>query len=471
MIKFYNTLTRKEDDFESLDKKNVRIYTCGPTVYDYAHIGNLSAYLFVDLLKRYLRYRGYNIMDVMNITDVDDKTIKSSQAKNQSLQEYTEIYTKALLEDFAKLNILLPKTICKATDHINDMIKLIEDLLNKGYAYKAEDGSVYFKISQFKNYGKLSNLEKRDLKIGASGRVNSDEYEKENASDFVLWKAWQEKDKDNFWDSPFGKGRPGWHIECSAMSMEKLGPTLDIHTGAVDLIFPHHENEIAQSEASTGKQFVKYWLHRGHLKVDDKKMSKSLGNFYVLSDILKQNSNPMAFRYLILTNHYRANLNFTFDALKSSENALVKIKNFVARVKEQMNNKQKDNDLVDDYIQKTEESFKQGMDDDLNTPLAIASIYKFIGDVNKLIDNEAVSAKNAQAILEFLERIDDVFGFIFYQVNEISEEKKNKIEELIKIRNDFRADKNWAEADRIKEELLKMGLVIKDEKDGTKWYL
>ena len=471
MIKFYNTLFRKKKTFESIDKKNVKIYTCGPTVYNYAHIGNLSAYLFVDLLKRYLRFKGYNIIDVMNITDVDDKTIKHSQEKNQSLKEYTNFYTKALFEDFNKLNILIPKTICRATDYIDEMIKLIKALIDKGCAYKAEDESVYFKISKFKNYGKLSNLQKRELKSGASGRVNLDEYNKENISDFVLWKAWNKKDGNNFWQSPFGKGRPGWHIECSAMSMKNLGTTLDIHTGAVDLIFPHHENEIAQSEACTNKPFVNYWLHRGYLKVDDKKMSKSLGNFYTLKDILKQVSNPMAFRYLILTSHYRSNLNFTFEGLKSAEKSLFKIQNFIERIKEQNSSNGEDNALIKKYIHKTRKEFIISMDDDLNTPQAIASIHKFITDINKILDTEKISSNNTNDIIKFFEEIDSIFGCIFHKTAKINGDKKNKIEKLIKTRNDFRINKEWGKADEIKEELLKMGIGIKDEKDGTKWYI
>lgn len=471
MIKFYNTLFRKKNNFESLDKKNVKIYTCGPTVYNYAHIGNLSTYLFVDLLKRYLRFKGYNIIDVMNVTDVDDKTIKHSQKKNQTLKEYTNFYTKALFEDFKKLNILTPKTICQATDYINEMINLIKTLIDKGYAYKAEDGSVYFKISKFKNYGKLSNLQKRELKTGASGRVNLDEYDKKNISDFVLWKAWHEKDGDNFWQSPFGKGRPGWHIECSAMSIKNLGSTLDIHTGAVDLIFPHHENEIAQSEACTGKPFVKYWLHRGYLKVENKKMSKSLGNFYTLKEVLKKVSNPMAFRYLILTNHYRANLNFTFESLKSTKKALFKIQNFIERVKEKNNRNGKDNDLIKKHIKETRNEFTKSMDNDLNTPQAIACIHKFITDVNKIMDEEKISNDNANNIVKLFEEIDSILGFIFHKTAKINKDKKKRIEKLIKIRNDFRTNKEWERADKIKKELLEIGIEIKDEKDSTKWYI
>ncbi|XLQ19732.1 MAG: cysteine--tRNA ligase [Candidatus Moraniibacteriota bacterium] len=469
MIKLYNTLSRKKEVFESLNKNIVKMYSCGPTVYDYAHIGNLSTYLFADLLKRYLQYSGYEIIDVMNITDVDDKTIKGSQKEHTTLEEYTNFYTESLFADFNMLNILKPKKICKATDYIDEMIVLIQDLIDKGYAYRANDGSVYFEISKFKNYGKLSNLKKRMLKEGASGRIELDEYEKDNASDFVLWKAWQKKDGDNFWQSSFGRGRPGWHIECSAMSMKNLGNTFDIHTGAVDLIFPHHENEIAQSEASTGQKFVKYWLHREHLKIDGKKMSKSLKNFYVLNDVLKEVSNPMAFRYLILTSNYRENLNFTFEGLRSADRSLGRIQNFIIRTKEQIG--RDNNHSIDHLIENTRQKIIKAMNDDLNTALAISNVHEFITEVNKIMDTNQVSDKNVIDIISFFKDWDSIFGFLLFNEQSIPDEKKEEIEQKIQKRNKYRVKKNWSEADKVKEELFQMGITLKDNKDGTTWYV
>jgi len=472
MLKFYNTLTRKKEIFRPIEKKIVKIYTCGPTVYNYAHIGNLSAYLFSDLLKRYLRYSGFGLIDAMNLTDVDDKTIKASQENNQPLRQYTSFFIDALLEDFEKLNIIKPKVLCRATDHINEMIDLIKKLVNSGYAYQAEDGSVYYKISTFKDYGKFARLKKDQLKNDASGRINNDEYKKEEATDFVLWKKWNDKDGKVCWDSLFGKGRPGWHIECSAMSMKYLGETFDIHTGAVDLIFPHHQNEIAQSESVTGKQFVRFWLHRGFLKINSEKMSKSLGNIYTLEDILKKCSNPLAFRYLVLTNHYRSSLNFTFDSLKASSNSLNKFQDFIDRL-----SKVKDSDIDNEQslkeininIKKTLDRFKEYMDDDLNTPKAIADLFGFMKKINKMIIKDEVGVKGAESIIKFIKNINEVWGFLGIPAEKIDGKFKNKIENLIQKRNEYRLSKNWKEADKIKNDLSKMNVVVKDGKETTEW--
>ena len=291
-LKLYNTLTRKKEVFKPINKNSVGIYLCGPTIYNHVHIGNLRAYLFADILRRYFEFKDYKIKEVMNLTDVDDKTIRDSQIKKKSLKEFTKEYEKGFLEDIKSMNLETPEFIPKATEHIPEMINLIKDLLNKKFAYKSEDG-IYFSIKKFKNYGKLAGIKLADLKTGASERVGEDEYEKENARDFALWKFYTKEDGNVFWETEFGKGRPGWHIECSAMSMKYLGKSFDIHMGGEDLIFPHHENEIAQSEASTGKKFVNYWLHNGWVLVDGKKMSKSLKNFYNLKDIIKRGYSPL----------------------------------------------------------------------------------------------------------------------------------------------------------------------------------
>ena len=325
MVRLYNFLTRKKEVFRPLRKDWVGLYTCGPTVYNYAHIGNLRTYIFEDVLRRTMEYAGYKIKHVMNITDVDDKTIRDSSAAGESLKKFTEFYTKEFFKDLKSLNILPALEYPLATKHIPLMIKLIEKLLEKRLAYKI-GGSVYFDVSKFKYYGKLSRLKKRDLKIGA--RVDTDEYAKKSGEDFVLWKA--KKESEPFWDSPFGKGRPGWHIECSAMSMKYLGASFDIHAGGVDLLFPHHENEIAQSQGATGKKFAKYFLEGEHLLVDGKRMAKSAGNFFTLRGLEKKGFNPSAFRYLTLSAHYRSQLNFTWESLRAAENSLKRIYDFAA---------------------------------------------------------------------------------------------------------------------------------------------
>ena len=472
MLKFYNTLNRKKEIFKPLNNEIVNIYTCGPTVYNYAHIGNLSAYLFADLLKRYLKYSGYKINDVMNITDVDDKTIRFSKEKNKPLNEYTCFFTQEILKDFEKLNIIIPKKLPKATEHVKEMITLIQKLLNNGLAYQADDNSIYYRVSAFKDYGKFARLKRGELKNGGSGRINNDEYSKEEVADFVLWKAWTEKDGEIFWDSPFGKGRPGWHIECSAMSMKYLGETLDIHTGGIDLIFPHHQNEIAQSEGSTGKQFSRYWLHSGFLNINKEKMSKSLGNVYTLKEIMENVPNPLAFRYLILSNHYQQNLNFNFEALQSSSNALNKIHSFIKRISEKENSKNNLNEesvLVEKQISLSKEKFKDYMDDNLNTPKAIADLFIFINKINRLVDKDKIGPISARLILNFINDVDQIWGFLKPIKNKISQEMEEKINNLIERRNQYRKNREWNKADLVREELKKMGITIKDLEEKTVW--
>ncbi|RLC35577.1 cysteine--tRNA ligase [Candidatus Shapirobacteria bacterium] len=473
MLRLHNTASHKLEKFKPIHSGQVNMYTCGPTIYDFAHIGNLSVYLLSDLLKKYLQFSGYKVLDVMNFTDVDDKTIKASHAQGVPLSQYTQKFGQAILDDFDKLKISRPKVICEATKHIPDMIKLIQTLLDKGYAYQAKDKSVYYKISAFKDYGKFAGINKRQLKTGASGRINSDEYQKDNAGDFVLWKAWDKDDGQVFWDSPFGKGRPGWHIECSAMSMKYLGPSFDIHLGGEDLIFPHHQNEIAQSEGATGQKFVNYWLHHGFLRMSQKKMSKSLGNLYTLSQILEKVPNPMAFRYLILTSHYRKALNFSFDILQSAQNTLDKFSNFIARLRQQQDksldttdNQAKTQQLIDIALT----AFTDFMDDDLNTPQAIASLFNFINQINKMIDNAQVGPIVAQQVLDFLKKIDKVWAFIFPDKKfDPKNEDATQIGNIIKQRDLARQNQDWSKADNLKQQLDQMGVEIQDNPTGTSW--
>ncbi|OGF31481.1 cysteine--tRNA ligase [Candidatus Falkowbacteria bacterium RIFOXYD2_FULL_35_9] len=471
MLKLFNTLTKEKQKFIPLKNNKVKMYTCGPTIYDFAHIGNMSSYLFADVLKRYLRFCGYKVKDVMNLTDVDDKTIKATQIAGEELRDFTKKFELALYEDFNALNIEKPKKVVRATNYIQEMISLIKKLEKLGYAYQTSDKSVYFRISKFENYGQLANLEKQQLKTDADGRTNSDEYDKENAQDFALWKAWDKADGNIKWDSPWGPGRPGWHIECSAMIMKLLGEQIDIHTGGEDLIFPHHQNEIAQTEAVTGKQFVQFWLHRAFLKVDGKKMSKSIGNFYTLQDILQKVPNPLAFRFLIITNHYKQPLNFTIESLESANSSLNKIHNFINRLKN-LSEDQIDNDenlnLIQEQTDKAYQTFSESMDDDLNTPKAIAGLFEFITMINRFIDEKRVGKYSKKQLLKFLTYLDSVWGFIFFD-KQLEVNIAEQIEQLILKRNIFRQEKNYQEADKVRSELLELGVEIKDEGDKTTW--
>ena len=373
-LKFYNTESRKKEAFKPIKAGQVSIYSCGPTVYNYAHIGNWRAYVFADLLHRYLKWKGFKLKHVMNITDVEDKIIRDSIKEGKGIKEFTEKYTKIFFEDMRTLNVEKLEFYPKATDNIDGIVKIVQALIEKGYAYKSNDG-IYFSISKFKDYGKMAHLDMEGLKAGA--RVRQDEYDKEHAQDFALWKFWDRADGDVFWDTPLGKGRPGWHIECSAMSMRYLGPSLDIHTGGVDLIFPHHQNEIAQSEAATGKKFVKYWMHNEHLMVDGQKMSKSLGNFYTLRDLVKKGHDPMAIRYLLLASHYRQKLNLTDESLKSAAQSLERIREFASR-----SASGNDGSGIGTIVKKAKSGFESAMDDDLNTPLALSVVFDFIREAN-----------------------------------------------------------------------------------------
>ncbi|MBR7158791.1 MAG: cysteine--tRNA ligase [Alphaproteobacteria bacterium] len=462
-ITFYNSLTKKAEPFVPLNAGEVKMYSCGPTIYNYSHIGNFRAFVFYDLLVRYLRFRGFDVTHVMNLTDVDDKTIKGSMAKGQSLTDYTSFYEKEFLKDMQTLNMNRPNIIPKATEEIDAMVELISKLLEKGHAYKNDKGDIYFKISSFPEYGEMADIDKRSLKENADNRLNSaDEYGKDNVFDFALWKAWDENDGDVYWETKIGKGRPGWHIECSAMSAKYLGQPFDIHTGGIDLIFPHHTNEIAQSECACGVKFCNYWMHNGHLFVNGKKMSKSLGNFYTLRDLLDKGYSAEAIRYELIKGHYRQELDFKEDNLEANAKVIKKFKDFLSRLDDV-----KDASGTDDaqaLLAETKEAFILAMDEDLNTPNGLAVLFDFMGEVNKRMPE--MSAKGAEGVKALFNSFMDVFGFAVAS----KEDALNAEEEaLFTQRNAARAEKNYALADELKQKLKALGIEVKDTADGSKW--
>jgi cysteinyl-tRNA synthetase len=464
-ICFFNTLTRRKEKFVPIEEGKVRMYTCGPTVYDYAHIGNFRAFLFEDLLKRWLEYRGFKVTHVMNLTDVDDKTIRGSQKQQVPLAKYTEHYAKAFFEDIKALNIEPADYYPKATSHIPEMVALVKRLMQNGYGYKGQDGSIYYAISKFKNYGKLSHIKVAGLKAGA--RVKTDEYTKEEAQDFALWKAWTPEDGDVFWETELGKGRPGWHIECSAMSMKYLGETFDIHCGGIDNMFPHHENEIAQSEAATGKKFVNYWLHNEHLLVEGRKMAKKFGNFYTLRDLLAKGYDPIAIRYLLLSSHYRAQFNFTFEALDAAGVAVERLRNLVRRLQDAQG--KGSGGKVAELLRGVLGGFGEAMDDDLNVSVALAVLFDFVREMNVLLDADVVSRSEADEVAAVLKRFDGVLGV----VGEVEAEEalSKEAEELIAKREAARKAKDWATADALRVRLSELGVVVEDTAQGVRWRL
>jgi cysteinyl-tRNA synthetase len=459
-LRLFNTLTRMKEEFYTVHPGEVRMYTCGPTIYDVAHIGNFRAYIFGDILRRYLEYKGYKVTYVMNITDVDDKTIAGSKKEGIGLAEFTKRYREAFLEDIKSLNIKPADIYPEATGHIDEMVALVKELLGRGHAYENE-GSTYYRISSFAPYGKLSHMDMSGLKAGA--RVVADEYEKEQVADFALWKKWEEKDGDVFWETGVGKGRPGWHIECSAMSMKYLGNHFDIHTGGVDLIFPHHENEIAQSEAATGEKFVNFWLHNEHLMVEGRRMAKSLGNYYTLRDLLKKGYNPIAIRYLLMATHHRQQLNFTFDGLEAAKNALQRLYDFVDNLK--LIRGEKDNPEMDVVLQKAKKDFEEALDDDLNTSEALGVMFTLVKEVNRLTDEKTVSSSDAGKALTVINQFDSVLGLLRREELILDDEVKA----LIEKRTDARKQRDFALADQIRKDLEDKGIVLEDTPDGTKW--
>ena len=464
MLTVYNTANHRKEEFNPIHEGEVRFYGCGPTIYNYPHIGNMRAFVFYDLLNRYLRYKGYQVTFCMNMTDVDDKTIRDSQAAGKTLQAFTDFYADAFLKDCATLHIQKPDIIPRATREIPAMIDLIQRLLDKGCAYKTEKGDVYFKISSFADYGQMAGIDARDLRTNADGRLSADEYEKENAQDFALWKAWTEKDGDNYWETPFGKGRPGWHIECSAMSRKYLGQPFDIHLGGIDLVFPHHTNEIAQSECAYGTKFVNYWMHNEHITVNGKKMSKSLGNCFTLSELMAKGYSPEAIRYEFIKAHYRQRMDFAESSLAGNQSVIDRLDNFLTRLKtEAKGTGWADTDAV---IARAVQAFEKGMDDDLNTSVALAAVFDFVGEVNRHFAD--LNGTDAGKIRKTMERFDSVLAILPPAKEQTLTPEQ---QDLIDRRQAARLAKDWATADALKQELRNLGVEVKDTPTGPVWRL
>jgi cysteinyl-tRNA synthetase len=473
-IQLHNTLSGKIEPFVTLKPGQVGMYTCGPTVYDYAHIGNYRTFVFQDILRRFLKLRGFKLNHVMNLTDVDDRIIANAAAAGVGIREYTEKFVQAFFTDCKTLSIESPEHWIRATDHINDMVALIEKLEKNTYTYPSE-GSIYYRIMKFKDYGKLSKVDLSGIQAGA--RVDNDRYEKESARDFALWKA--PKPGEHFWETPIGAGRPGWHIECSAMAMKYLGDTLDIHTGGIDLAFPHHENEIAQSEAATGKQFVRYWLHAEHLLVEGEKMSKSLGNFFTLRDLFAKGYKPSALRFALASVPYRRQLNFTFDGLQQATSSVERLRNFAARLKNEKFAAGNQPGMAE-RIAKAADDFDAGLSDDLNTAQALAAVFDFVREANTAMDKGEFRQGNVVAAVELLGSFDKVFAVL--EDNDAEKLKAigfggddgglgdAEIEKLVAERQAARARRDFAASDRVRKELSDRGIILEDTKDGkVRW--
>ncbi|MBP6990456.1 MAG: cysteine--tRNA ligase [Spirochaetes bacterium] len=470
-LRIHNTLTGMAEEIipggahrdSPADYPPVTIYSCGPTVYGYAHIGNFRTFVFNDFLRRYLKFRGYRVDHAMNITDVDDKTIAGANSENITLAEYTARYTAIFLEDLKKLNIEPVEHMPRATESIDAMIDIIARLKEKGFVYD-KDGSLYFSIARFDDYGKLSRLDTREIKTGL--RYDTDNYEKDDVRDFALWKA--PKEGELSWDTPFGAGRPGWHIECSAMIRKIFGTTIDIHTGGVDLIFPHHENEIAQSEAAYGEKFVRHWIHAEHLLVNGSKMSKSLGNFYTLRDLLDKGHSPRSIRYLLVSAHYRKQYNFTLEGIGQADQALARIDNLIVRLRDVKKVGPLD-PAIRDMADKMIADFTEAVDDDLNISRGLGVFFEFVHDVNTLINEDRITRTGCDAVLDTMKSLDAVLGVIFFDDPAAKAIDGSWVESMIAERIAAKKDKNFARADGIRKQLLEKGVVLEDTKEGTRW--
>lgn len=462
-MKIYNTLSAKKEEFVPIEDGKIKMYVCGPTVYDYIHIGNARPYVIYDSLRRYFEYKGYDVTFIQNFTDIDDKIIKKANDENVDFMEISNRYIKAALEDTERLGVREATINPRVTNEVPEIIEMIQTLIDKGYAYE-RNGSVYFETPKFKDYGKLSHKIIEDLEAGA--RIEVDD-EKKNPSDFILWKP--KKDGEPYWDSPWSQGRPGWHIECSVMAKKYLGDTIDIHAGGEDLIFPHHENEIAQSESANGKNFANYWMHNGFINIDNKKMSKSKGNFFTVRDVLEK-YDPDVFRFFILSSHYRSPVNFSEELVKSSENGLERLKT-TAQNLEFIMEKNKDIKITDEereLLKKTEvfkEGFEKMLEDDFNTAGAIGSIFELAKFIN-INSNELSSKEFAESLLSILEKLTDVLGI---SIRKETLDENEEIEKLIEQRTEARKNKNWAEADEIRDKLTNMGIVLEDTPLGVRW--
>lgn len=464
-IRLFNTATRQKETFVPMVDKQVSMYTCGPTVYHFAHIGNFRTYVFEDLLRRTLKFFGYSVTQVMNLTDVDDKTIRGAIANDVTLDAFTHPFKQAFFDDLKALNIESAEHYPAATDYIADMIAMIQVLLKKGVAYVGGDGSIYYAIKKFPRYGCLSHLNLDELQAGASERVANDEYDKDSAADFVLWKNYDpQRDGKIYWESPFGPGRPGWHLECSAMAMKILGETIDIHVGGVDNMFPHHENEIAQSEACSGKTFVRLWMHSEHLLVDTKKMSKSLGNFFTLRDVLVKGFTGPEVRYMLLQTHYKTQLNFTYQGLEGIRNALQRLNGFVQRMNETNGSGPLMN--IESLLQETYTKFAQALSDDLNISSALAVVFDFVREVNGLCDEGKISEVEAKKIIELMKKLDSVLGFLSFEKKE--EEVPADLLEALQRRIKAREERDWKLSDQLRDLITQRGYVIEDTPKGAR---
>lgn len=479
MLHFYNSLTRRHEEFVPLNSEEVGMYVCGPTIYAPPHIGNLRTFFFADILHRYLEFRGYDVKFVMNLTDVDDKTIAGANRDGVQLREYTEPFAKVLFQNFQALGIEPADVYPRATDYVPQMIELIERLLEKGLAYVA-DGSVYYDISEFEEYGKLSRVDVEQSRRGE--RVAADEYDRGDVRDFALWKAAKPEDVEvgAVWDTPWGPGRPGWHIECSAMSMAELGETFDIHGGGVDLLFPHHEDEIAQSEGATGKPFARYWLHSEFLQVDGEKMAKSTGNIFTLEDLMERGVRPSSIRYVFLTAHYRTKLNFTWEALHAAAESVRRLLATWRRLRSEhptvTHPRPHDEPRLQESATRALTEFTAAMDDDLNTSVALSAVWTFAREINSRLDElgtQPITEAEAQVALEALERIDAVLGVIGLAAREqeesTSEELEQWVEERLAARREARRARDFALADQIRDEITARGISIEDTPTGTRW--
>jgi len=463
MLRFHNTLTDRIEEFHPMREGEVRFYYCGPTVWDYGHIGNFRSAIAADILLRYLKFKGFKVTYVMNITDVEDRIIAKSLEAGLSLDDYTAKYIAALWEDFDALGCERPDIVPRATQHIPEMVSLIERLLETDHAYKS-DGSVYYRIASFPEYGKLSKINFAGNIAGASERIDTDRYEKEDARDFALWKE-PRSAHEPAWDAPIGRGRPGWHIECSAMSMKYLGETFDIHAGGIDLIFPHHENEIAQSEGATGKQFVRYWIHFEHLKVEGETMSKSKGNYYTYRDLKAKGYSAAGIRYFLLSVPYNKQINLNFDVLAGAEKTVAGLRDFRARLSEAKTEPGM-NEALHDIALRAAEDFEAGMDDDLNTSVALAVVHNLTREVNTALARKKVKAENKQELLELLKRIDSVLNIFGAESTEMLD---SEIQSLIDERQEARRRRDFGRSDEIRDELARRGIVLEDTKDGVRW--
>lgn len=484
-LQLYNTLSNKIEEFQPAENNTVRMYACGPTVYDFGHIGNFRTFVAVDLLRRFLRQSGYQLQHVMNITDVDDKIIRNSAREHKSVQEYTRKYELAFLEDMQTLNLQRPERLVRATEHIAEMAEFIKKLAEKGYAYRVDDGSYYFRIAKFPGYGKLSKKDFSGMEVGA--RVDVDEYDKDNARDFALWKA--PKEGEAHWESVIGPGRPGWHIECSVMAMKYLGPSFDLHAGGEDLAFPHHENEIAQSEALTGQTFARFWMHVRFLLVEGKKMSKSEGNFFTLRDLLLKGHKPSSIRFLLSSVPYRKQLNFTFQGLEQAAHSVGRLRDFKSRL-EMAHLPPGKSEAMQQLAAETRREMRAGLEDDLNTARALAAIFDMVREANTAADRNELKQEDTASMLTALDQFDEIFAVIKdddaekiaratewarsqglleqsnLAANLISEEE---VERLIAERAAAKKARDFARSDAIRAQLTHAGIVVEDTKDGMRW--